>query len=256
MRKTAITFTVSALILGVFGAFLRWLQNSNAYDATGCLIPGNTITIVFLVYCIFAVVLIFAFTLSWLRRFACPKDSLALCGASVVPTALAWVCCVLFVLASVAIMFTAHLGRYPVLCRLLGAFGILAGVSFPFITGKSSSVVSMGRTASTVITLFYCFWLIYSYRVHANDPVIWNFAIEILAIASAATSSYYMAAFHFGGGNGTRALLALQIGIFFNVCTLFDNHDIPITVMFTVTIAVLMMLDFLVLSNLKDSREI
>ena len=51
MRKSALTFTVTTLVLGIFGAFFRWLQNANAFDAeTGCAIPGHGTSIVFLIY--------------------------------------------------------------------------------------------------------------------------------------------------------------------------------------------------------------
>ena len=33
MQKTAITVTVTTLVLGVFGAFFRWLQTTGAFEA-------------------------------------------------------------------------------------------------------------------------------------------------------------------------------------------------------------------------------
>ena len=46
MRKTALTLTVSTLVLGIFGAFLRWLQTMSAFDKeTGFPIPGAGTTV-------------------------------------------------------------------------------------------------------------------------------------------------------------------------------------------------------------------
>jgi len=257
MRKTAVTLTVSTLILGVFGAFLRWLQNTNAFEGVnGLLIPGNTITVVFLCYCVLAAAVMVAAALGWFRKYGCPKDAAALQSRTAIPAVIGWVGCVLFLLASVVIMFTAYASLYPMFLRLLGAFGILAGLCFPFLMGKKVVTSSVSRPASAVSMLFYCFWLVCSYRTNANNPVVWAFAVEILAIASAAVAFYYIAAFHYGAGKGTRAFLSVLFAVFFNVCTLFDNHGVPVLILCGVTVAMLLTAEFLLIANLTDDREV
>ena len=253
MRKTAVTLTVFTLVLGVFGAFLRWLQTINAFDeTTGCLIPGSGTTLVFVLYCILAAAAICALTLGWLRRYDCAADAAALHCDSMIPTVLGWIFCALFLVASVVTLFTAHQARYPLMQRLLGAFGILAALSLPIVIGKNRSGSSVGRTAAAVATLFFCFWLVCSYRMNAEDPVVWNFAVEILALACSTVAFYYLAAFHFGAGHGSRALLAVQLAVFFDLATLFDSRGTAALVMLVVTAAVLLTAEYLLLSNLRD----
>ena len=56
MRKTALTLTVSTLVLGIFGAFLRWLQTMSAFEKeTGFSVPGAGTTVVFVIYSILAI---------------------------------------------------------------------------------------------------------------------------------------------------------------------------------------------------------
>ena len=256
MHKTAVTVTVVTLVLGVFGSFFRWLQLSNAFEPeTGCVIPGHATSTIFLLYCVLVAVLICAVTFFFSRRFTCEKSAVILCSESVIPTVIAWVLGIIFVLVSVAMLFTAHHVKYPLLQRILGAFGILAGFCFPFLIGKSDRVGSVGQAASALVTLFYCFWLIFSYRFHSEDPVVWGYCIEILAIAFSATSFYYVAAFHFGAGRGFRALAATQLAVFFNLCTIFESRSTAALAMFAVTAVMLLLIEYLLLVSLSELRS-
>ena len=255
MRKTAITVTVATLVLGVFGAFFRWLQTSNAFDPeTGCAIPGHATSTVFLLYCVLVVILICAAALFYFRRFPCEKSAAALRCDSVVSSVVAWILGAAFVLAALVMLFTAHHVKYPMLQRILGAFGILTGFCLPFLAGKTERG-SIGQAASALVTLFYCFWLIFSYRFHSEDPVVWAYCVEILALACSAVAFYYVAAFHFGAGRGSRALVATQLAVFFTLSTMFDARSTAELVMFAVTALMLLLIEYLLLANLQDRRD-
>ena len=76
MRRTALTLTVSTLVLSVFGAFLHWLQTMNAFEKdTGFSIPGAGTTVVFLIYSVLAVALFCVVTILWLGRFERGTDA-------------------------------------------------------------------------------------------------------------------------------------------------------------------------------------
>lgn len=257
MRKIAIYVTVTTLVLGVFGAFLRWLQNSGAYDAeTGCITPWHGTTIVLLIYCVFVVAVILALNLLWLRHYARNDDAAALRSTSSLPTALSWVFGGAFVLASCVIMFSAAHSRYPLAHRLLGAFGILAGLSFPFLPGKQDgSSRALSRTAATTLTLFCCFWLVCCWRNHSVNPTLWVFVMEILAIASSTVAFYYIAAYHFGAGRGSRALPAVQLAVFFDLVTLFDARSTVQSLMILLFAGMLLLLETLLVENLQESRH-
>ncbi len=256
MRKTAVTVTVATLVLGIFGAFFRWLQNSSAFEAeTGCAIPGHATSVVFVLYCILAAAVICGSALVFSRRFASEKTAAALRSETVVPTVAGWVLGVVFVLAALVTLFSAHQVKYPMLQRVLGAFGILAGLCLPFLAGKPEPGGAFGRAASAVVTLFFCFWLIFSYRFHSEDPVVWRYCVEILALALSTAAFYYVTAFHFGAGRGGRALVAVQLAVFFDIATIFDARSTFGVVMLVATALMLLMIEYLLVVNLRERSQ-
>ena len=256
MRKTAITVTVTTLVLGVFGAFLRWLQNTGAYDAeTGAIVPWHGTTIVLVIYCVFAVAAILAINLLWLRRFEGDDDMAALRGATGLPAGLGWAFGVAFALCACVVMFTAAASRYPLAQRLLGAFGILAGLSFPFLVAKrDGSVRPLGRAAAMTVTLFCCYWLVCCWRNHSANPVIWVFVMEILAVSASTVAFYYIAAYHYGAGRSRRALPAVQLAIFFDMVTLFAPRGAVQGLMLLLCIGMLLLFQVLLMENLKEPQ--
>ena len=256
MRKAAATLTVTTLVLGIFGAFFRWLQNINAFEAeTGLLKPFHGTTIVFLIYCVVAIAAIAVLSFGWMKRYAGERDVTALRSTTPVPAVLGWVLGVGFVLAAVILLFTADFSANPMAQRLFGAAGIFGGLCFPFLPGRlDGRVNSIGRTAAAVAVLFCCCWLIFCYYVNRADPVIFSFAVEILAIASTAVAFYYIAAFHYGAGQNGRALLAVQLASFFNVTALFDSRRLAFTAMLLIAAAMTLMFEFLLVENMRDKQ--
>ena len=258
MQKTAVTITVTTLVLGIFGAFLRWLQLMNAFDADGFPVRGAGTTVVFLIYCILAVAALCVLSVLWLGRYDCDKGAqTALQCANAVPFLLGWVLCVAAAAASCALMFSAGTSHFPLLQRLFGAFGIVAALATPWLFGKKggSGAGAMGRAAAVVVTLFDCFWLMFSYKSNAVDPITWHFAVEVLAIAATTVALYYVTTFFYGVGKATRTLIALQLGAFLSVTALFEQRGTALNVLFGVAAALQLLLEFLLISNLREKRD-
>ena len=254
MRKTAATVTVSTLILGIFGAFFRWLQNLNAFEKeTGFPIRAHGTTIVFLIYCALAIAAIAVMCFVWLRRYTCGRDVSALRCSTRVPAVLSWIFGVGFALGACVVLFFSDFGTYPTMQRIFGAFGIIGGLCFPFLTAKADgSARSFGTAAASTAVIFACYALVFCYRIHSEDPIVGGYAVEVLAVAAAAAALYYVAAFHFSAARGSRALFAVQLGVFFCVSTLFDSHSNSVTVMFLCMTGMLLLVEFLLVENLRD----
>ncbi len=256
MRKIALTLTVSTLVLGIFGAFLRWLQTMNAFDKeTGFPIPGAGTTVVFVVYSILVAAAFFVVTLVWLGRWQRGTDAeSALRCDSVIPLALGWVLCAAFAAASCVLLFSAGQSRYPLGQRLFGAFGILGGLSIPFLFGKKggSGAGALGRGAATVLTLFFCYWMVFTYKLDSEDPILWHFALEILAVAAATAAIYFIAGYFFGAGQGGRTLIAVQLAAYLNISILFDERGTAMNVLLGVTAALMLLMEYLLISNLSE----
>ncbi len=259
MRKTALTLTVGTLVTGIFGAFLRWLQTMNAFDReTGFPIRGAGTTVVFIIFSILAAAAFFVVTVLWLGSYRRGRDAArALCCDSVIPMAAGWVLCAVFVAVSCVLLFTAGRGRYPLGQRLFGAFGILGGLSVPFLFGKKGAGAAgqLARSAATVLTLFYCYWMVFTYKLNSEDPILWNYALEILAVVAATAALYFIASHFFGVGHGRRTLFAVQLSAYLNLCTLFDERSTALNVLLGGTAALMLLFEYLLVSNLKETHE-
>lgn len=256
MRKDALTITITTLVLGIFGAFFRWLQLLNAFEAdTGLAKGGAGTSTAFAVYCIAAVAVIVFITLAWLRRRGCPGEAEeALGSASYLPTVLAGLFGAVIVLASLVLMFTADTCHFPTMQRILSALGILAGIAMPFIPGKKAGGEdSVGVIASVVPVLFTCFWLVFSYRINSEDPVLWSYCVEILAIAATTLAFYHIAAYFYGRAKPVRAMFMVQLAAFLDVTTLSDRREMGFSAVFAACAAFMLMAEFIMISNLKDA---
>ena len=258
MRKTALTLTVSTLVLGIFGAFLHWLWTLNAIDPeTGYLVRGAGTTVVFILYSAVAVAAILALNLFWLRGFEkAPDAGKALHCERIYPLVIAWVLCAAIAASSCLLLFSAGHSRYPLWQRLFGAFGILAGLSVPLLFGKKGAAAgAMGSGAACVVTLFYCFWLLFGYKSHSSEPVIWSFALEILAVAAAAVALYQVTRYYYGVGSGTRTMIMVQLGVYLNIATLFEQRSTAWNVLLGATAALLLLFEFLLIENMWEKRD-
>ena len=255
MQKNALAITVGTVVMGIFGAFLRWLQNRIIFEAdTGLAVRGAGISIVYVIFSILVFVVILGTVLGWLRRCAPAEPEAALRTESVLPTVLAWVLCALFALGGLARMFSAGAATSPLLQRVFGAAAILAGVCLPALPARVSGAVSLRsrRMASIFLTLFFSLWLITSYLTNAQDPVLWNYAPEILAIAASTLALYYTSALLHGRPGRNAALVTTAFGVFLNFCTLPDTRSRGMTLLFAATAVALLLVEYLLLSNLRE----
>ena len=256
MRKDALAVTVTSLVMGVFGAFLRWLQNRTIYEDSGLATPGAAVSVVYVIFSALMVCGMLGIVLLWLRRYARPREGeAALRVRTAVPAALSWAVCAVFALSGVLLMFSAGASAFPRMQRVFGALAILAGAFLPALPcrGSGETAASGRRPAAAVITLFYCFWLVFSYRANAQDPVLWAYAPEILAVAAATMAFYYVAGWIFGRPQPNAAFFSIQLAVFLNVCTLPDARHGAMTALFAATAAMLLLLEYILLANLREA---
>ena len=258
MRKIAITFTVTTLVMGIFGAFFRWIQLMNAFDEEGFPIRGAGSSVVLIVYCVLATAAIVLLTLMWLGRYdrAVTAETALGCG-SILPLVLGWLLCAAAVAASCALLFAAGKSATPVLQRLFGAVGILGGLAIPFLFGRKggSGAGPMGRSCAAVLTVFYCLWCVFSYKSAAQSPIVWRYAFEVLAVLVSTLGIYNVTAYFFGAGKPDRALITLQLGAFLCITVTFEQRSTPMTVLLAVSAALQLLLEFLLISNMWEKRD-
>lgn len=259
MQKNALAITVTTLVMGVFGAFLRWLQNRLAFDDAGLAIPGAPVSVVYLVFSLLMLAGMLGIVFLWLNRFEKPEfGEDALRVGSALPTVLSWVFCTAFAAAGVLLMFSAGDSRLSLLQRLFGAAAVIAGACLPAMPARQvyeNAGVIGKRAASVILVVFFGLWLVFSYLTHADEPVLWIYVPEVLAVAASLLAFYYVAAWFFGRAKPNSAFLFLQLGAFLDLCTLPDARKRSVTLLLAATAAMLLMLEYVVLSNLTEKQD-
>ena len=257
MQKNALPITLATLVVSIFGAFLRWLQTRNIFDENGLAIPGLGISAIYLIYSVLALGAIAALVLLWLRRYDAAKDAAAaLADPTVFPFAIACVLGAAFVICALSAMFTSEQSEFPLMQRILGAFGIFAGLCIPFVPARrTGGHHTFSRTAIVFLTLFCCYWLVFAYRLNAENPVIWAYAPEMAALAVTTLAVFHVAAYFHDRAKPTRALICVQAAVFLDVSVIFDVRPLFFTAMLAVSALLLMMLEYLLLTNLKAAED-
>jgi hypothetical protein len=258
MRKDALKVVLVTLVMGIFGAFFRWLQNINAFeDDTGLLIPGAKTTVVVVIYLVLSAVFFAALVLLYLKSWGKPTSpEQALRPTTVAPGLICKVCGVVTILASAALMLSAGGERYPMLMRLFAALGIFSGAALFFVMGNREGTQPGNKTAMLLPVLFMCMWLIYSYKNNAENPVIWAFVIEILTLVFTTMAWYELAAYYYGRSKPNWALFFVPAAAFMNITTLTDSRALLMSAMFAIQAVLMLMFEYLLVENLEESQVV
>lgn len=255
MQKNALPITLATLVAAIFGSFLRWLQTRNIFDESGLAIRGAAISIIYAVYTVLVLAAICVLAAALLKHCSAPKEAdAALADPTVFPFAAAVALAAVFICCAVVAMFTADSGKYPIMQRIFGAFGIFAGLCLPFLPGKKSGGhSSFSGTAAVVLTLFCCYWLVFDYRLNAENPVMWAYAPELLATIATTLAIYHIAAYFHGRAKPRPTLITVLAAVFFDISVVFDARALWLTGLYAVSALMLLIIEFLLLSNLKES---
>lgn len=257
MRNNAFTICLTTFVVGIFGFFLRWLQTLNGFEENGLAIPGAATAAVFTVYSLLAL-LAFVFV----NRFYLRKKSIsekaaeALYTGNIIPTAVMWVVAAVMAIACVVLMFGSDFARYPTMQRTMSALGIFSAVCLPFILRRKAGGEDggVGGIAAVIPVLFGCLWLVTSYRIESENPVLWSYVLEVLAIIAATLSFYYVAAYFYGRAKPVRGLIMLQVAVYLCMCTLMDNHSGMEKLLFGCLAAAFLIFEYVLLSNIKEAK--
>ena len=168
-----------------------------------------------------------------------------------------WAVAVVMAVSCIVLMFSSDFARYPTLQRMMSALGIFSALCLPFVLRRKagSEDGGVGGIAAVIPVLFGCLWLITAYRIESENPVLWSCALEILAIVASTLSFYYVAAYFYGRAKPARGIVMLQAAVYLCMCTLMDNHSGAEKVLFGCLAAAFLVLEYVLLSNVKEKEE-
>lgn len=254
MRKDALTLTLATLVAGIFGAFLRWLQNLNAFEeGTGLNIPGSFTSWLLAAYLIIIAAAIAAVVFLWLSRYGRHGDERAFAAQTSIPGIACKALGFITAAACVVIMLSSNQARLPVLQRVFAACGIFCGAAMLLLFSKSGEAASR-KSAVIVITLFCCMWLITSYKFTAENPVIWSFVIEIFTVCALIMAWYELAAYSYGRSKPNAALFFVMLAAVLCITTLSDSRGFAFQLLFASQAAMLLLHEYLMISAMWESH--
>ena len=230
MRKKSLILSGFAVIMGVFGAFLRWLQNTNTYDAETHLFtshsPWNYAVALF-------AVLFVALLLVWVNK----QKQLHFDSAfpevysNTIPfvSIAAYIIGALVAAGGILTIYRSVIISKSAFDLILGFFSFVSAaglISFLVSVGKPNKGGKSGVFGAVSTVFFLCFWLIASYKSSADEPAIWYFAPRLLSICATILAFYFNAGFVFNKPKPLAALYFNLLGTFLCVAVLADNYPL------------------------------
>lgn len=241
MRKNTFRLCGFTLVMGIFGTFLRWVQLGRAVEEdTGLFIAGSSWSWAMAVFlALVAAALVFLVRANKAPGFPERYPAVYAGGGRAVKglavfagvlLALGGVLTVVYAMHTAAAAPTSLNGTTdytPVFDLALGLFAVISGIAAPsFVISASKSKPDKGYGKAAVLVLFLCFWLIAAYKYSADDPVVWNYAVRLLAIAATVLAFYYAAGFVFEKPHPLLALYFCQLSAFLCIVTLADSYPV------------------------------
>ena len=254
MQSEAYKLTGFTAVVSAAGFLLRWLQDMQILDAdTGLAQPGKPISYIVAGLILFLVLGFGAVAVGLKKCYAPTEPEKALTGKTflytalnVIPSILIGVCGVIFLIRSWPSGQTA-VWRVCGVTAIAAAFGgimVARGVSRPENAGAR-------RVGIVLMILFGCLWLIAEYKTAAVDPVLWRFAVEILAICSALMAFYHVAGYFFEDSSPRLAVFFCYIGAFLCVMSAVDDHTMAESVCYGAVAVQLMLWGYALVMNMR-----
>lgn len=254
MRKDALTITLFTCVIGAFGFVSRWIQNMTGFEeGTGFIINDTYWHLTVLGVCIIAVAGIGI--LSYRMNAGDRKDKISadLRSRTLLFPIIAAVAGFLLIISAVVIFINAAQMEFPTLQRILAFFVLASGLCIPVqaLAANRGDAGPLARFSAAVPVLMACFWLIFSYKEHSQDPTVWSFGPEILAISAALLALYYLAGYFFGRRKPRLTIFFAEISAFFCILCFTDNRDTGEQLIFVAVTIIMLLYAFIITNNIN-----
>lgn len=251
--KDALIISCYICALGAFGAFFRWLQMQIARDSETGLMNPNLLNI------IVPLIIIAAFVLLLVRSKNLAHDGKvfptemfeALHALSIVYYIASWLIAALMVIGGVMTVVNSTLDAQRGLYTLIAALAVCSGLSFPLICSAARRRFSPGLVSvfMTLPVIMFCLWLIACYRANANNPNVWNYAIEIIAICAVILALFHVSGYAFGRSTPKRTAFLCQFAAFMCITTLADSRYMGLELILVGTAGMLLLENWILVKN-------
>ena len=260
MQSEAYKLTGFTAVASALGFLLRWLQDMQILDPdTGLAVSGRPISYIVAAVIVLMAAGLFAAASYILKRCDAPTEpERALTGKTFLYTAICVVPALLMAVSGLMMLFSsAWPERQAAVWRICGVMAVAAALGVTLVTvnlakpeREASRRVGMG-----ILILFGAMWLIAEYKTAASDPVVWRFAVEVLAICAALMAFYYVAGYFFGEVGSRGAVFFCYLGAFLCVMSAVDEHSLGESLCYGACALLLFAWGFVLTSNMRLTEE-
>jgi hypothetical protein len=106
--------------------------------------------------------------------------------------------------------------------KLVALLGLLAApvvMLYPMLPGWGG----VGAAFSLVPVAFYALWMVMIYKENVVNPVLWGFAVQILAVAAGLYALFHLSAYLFYSAKPRKALFACGLATVYGMTALADS---------------------------------
>ena len=255
MQKEAWTYTLTAAVLGALGMLFRWIQCLNAFeDETDLPIKGSPVSVIMIV-----VLIVFTAALWWLSgRMHTqytreePEDALA------IPNRLALAALAvsaLIAFGGAALLFLSQNDLFFRIAALLGLVSAAVLCMLPSLPRWGG----FGAALAVVPVVFFAVWLVGFYKENATNPVVWDYAMKILAIAGGLLAVFRLCGYVYYRMKPRETLFSCGLAAVLGISTLMDRGTAPARLVLTGWGLGMLTMGWILLWNLappdKDEEE-
>jgi len=230
MYKNSIKFCGLTAGLGAFGMFFRWLQNQAAFETdTGLLKPSALNWIVPLAIAVSA--FIFYRLISGMKqkdRIPCTAFYTVFAEETRIFSFISWLVGILMVIGGVSLLIGSKGEPMAGVYTVIALLAVLSGLGFPLALSAPQTRYAPGLVCllMTFPIILFTLWIVVSYKIHANNPTVWSYAIEMLALASALMGFFLVAGYPYCKARPVTTLFMLMLGAYLCIMTLGDSRGL------------------------------
>ena len=258
MRKNALANLAIVVGAGAFGSFCRWLQNQIAFDENGLSTNSPLNILVFLVV-LGAAIWFFLIVQGIHEKNMTVSDNVrtALKGTGDRQMTALMIIAAVEVLGGLILILTGLDNSSPALTLVFGVCAMVSGILTPVVFRSIASDVSDGTIAllMTIPILLYGIGLINCYKIHATNPSVWVYSIQILAYACCAIAFYYVAGFAYGRTSPFKTLYFIMLGAFLSILVVADSLNLGLVLIVVSNAALLLVYLVRLMSNMEAGPE-
>lgn len=262
MQQLALKLECYILGSSAFAVFIRWLQLQIAFDENGlCGRSTLNVSVVLIVIAAGAVFLRFIKKMKESRLVPPTEPILALANSGHrLYGFIRWTIGVIMCLGALLLALSCETDENVILLLILAGLAFLSGVAFPVLMQKVNSVTAKIGTMcllSTLPVMMYALWLVVSYKENDINSVVWDYAVEIIAISVAMVALFYNAGYVFGQPKPWKSLFFSMLGAVLCIMCIADERYFGMQLIFIATALMFMYYVWVIVENMgkKEKKE-